>query len=913
MLEKIGDKDVVVRNYTNNFDIKEFIQEELVPKAFPDIPMNKLNLGFTGVVSEYISQAMEDIQGEASLMINESFITKSVLPSSIYADAAVYNLGYRFATPSVCSFALELLLSNVIEFSKIVNNTSTYRYKLDKDTKIILGDNVYKLDYDIIIDHTFINGKRVYNVYYDMTEQNSISNITNKYVKHQVTTNGWLVLFIDLKEFDRKVDTVSITDNIITTNSDILIDWINQIAGLDIVYISPQGQRLQMKLKAEYTSEEIEPFCWYRFTEDNEISLSFSSNAGYWVPEFNSKIEYTIYTTHGNKGNFTSYDRKTDVPVQKNGERYDYNADTMMVALCYSGSTGGIDRGNLEQLRNDIIAAKNTVNVLTTDHDLDVWFDNFGKVYGSKSKFFKRRDDPSGRLFSQFLAIMDGTYIYPTNTLGIKVNQDEFDYVNSDASGMNQEFIIKPGHLWEYDEDSRNTLVMINGVDGKAMITDDTLPSVGTSRPYMFTNPFYIKIHKNPTTSVMYNYLINHTSWPETEPIDTDCFYQFQLATFSIERSLSSKYDNMYHLEVVCVPVVTSDSNIKYIEGIGEGFPVSNNNMRLILTIATNGNGDTGYIEMIPKEIQGGDAYVFEANIAIYDNLRSDMTLEIDLNRTPSMKSLILDGPNIGKVFINSQESLFKFNVLMKDDNAGIPIYNDPQYEGYIIANKFRNNNRDLTLYKAMGMMRSMINFSGFNNAYTVNMSLIPFLKYDIPLNDEKMAYFSQAFSEQYKKMEPVLSKLDGNSFLDIKLYNTYGRSNNYYIGPEDGIPSMKDSTILLDNVYVKVNLIISVYDRSMYTQTVTEVINKVSECFNNLNSDDNTDLYVSDIIHDIIESNPNVRYLRFVGFNEYDANKQCIFVKYTDISELDSKSMMTLVPEMIRADENSIFITEET
>ena len=44
MLEKVGNKDIVVQNYTSNFDVKEFIQSALIPKAFPDIPIVKLNL-----------------------------------------------------------------------------------------------------------------------------------------------------------------------------------------------------------------------------------------------------------------------------------------------------------------------------------------------------------------------------------------------------------------------------------------------------------------------------------------------------------------------------------------------------------------------------------------------------------------------------------------------------------------------------------------------------------------------------------------------------------------------------------------------------------------------------------------------------------------------------------------------------
>lgn len=117
MLEKIGSKDVIVHNYTSNFDVKEFIQEVLIPKAFPGIPMNKLNVGFNGVISEYVGQAIEDAHATSSLMMNESFITKAILPKSIYAEASAYDLGYSFATPSRCDFALQLSLSDVIQYS----------------------------------------------------------------------------------------------------------------------------------------------------------------------------------------------------------------------------------------------------------------------------------------------------------------------------------------------------------------------------------------------------------------------------------------------------------------------------------------------------------------------------------------------------------------------------------------------------------------------------------------------------------------------------------------------------------------------------------------------------------------------------------------------------------------------------
>ena len=866
MANSVNNSEIYVRDYTSNFSVKQFIQDVLIPKAFPDIPVNKLNLGFTGVTSELISQAIEDSYGTASLMMNEAFITRSILPNSIYSAASLFDLGYTFATPSRCKFAMQLWLDDIIKYSQKVRNTTIYRYILDKNTKLILGDSVYRFDYDIIIDHQFIDGQRVFNIYYNKsnTEINSIAIVDNIYIKHQVSSIGWIALFVELQEFDRKISENIISDNLITVNSDIPIRWSRQIAGFDLVYISPTGDKYQMNAKNLYTPPEQNPFAWYRFENDNLIKLSFSNNKGFFQPQFNSKILSTIYTCRGLSANFDSYDRKTAVPVQKTGERYEYNASTKMVALCYSGSKGGLDRADIELLRKDIISAYNTAKVITTDNDLKLWFDRYAVRYGTKSEFFKRRDDFSGRLFSQFIAITDNTYVYPTNTLTIDVDQNQFDFINSDKNGLNKEFIIKPGHLWEYadyiDENNKKVIVrdrvrMVKGIDKMAMITDDALPPITSDRPFMFVNPFFIKLHRSPSISANYNSLIIHTSWPEDIPIGSESFHQFQLATFSVERTLSKK-SNSYNLQVICVPVITTDKNIKYVEGIDgkndETFPVYDNNIRIILVTRSKTDGETGYIEMIPKELRNGGAILFESEISVHDNLRSDMMLEIDQENTPDIRSLISSGVREGKIFIDSDETSFHFIILMKDSmgKATSILFNDPKFQGYLMANRFANDHRNLTLYQPMTMMRSAISFVGENNNYKVRASMIPFLRWDVPLDNTKMDYFIRAFNEQYHAMSPVVSLLDGNSSIDMKLFNTYGRSSNYYIGPSDDSEVLWDSDILLDNVYVRIKFRMAVNDRSIYTQTVEAVVNEIQGFFESMNSGSLTDIHVSDLIH---------------------------------------------------------------
>ena len=187
MLETIGENEIYVKNYTSNFDIKEYIQQILVPKYFPDVPMNSLNLGLVGLVSEYISNGIEDAYGTSSLMMNEAFITKAILPKSIYANASLFDLGYKFATPSQCKFALQVSISDIEKYAEKVPNTNIYRYCIDKDTRIQVSELNYRLDYDIYIDYQIINGEKQYSVYYNIDHQNSIAKIIDQWQKLKVS------------------------------------------------------------------------------------------------------------------------------------------------------------------------------------------------------------------------------------------------------------------------------------------------------------------------------------------------------------------------------------------------------------------------------------------------------------------------------------------------------------------------------------------------------------------------------------------------------------------------------------------------------------------------------------------------------------------------------------------------------
>ena len=135
--------------------------------------------------------------------------------------------------------------------------------------------------------------------------------------------------------------------------------------------------------------------------------------------------------------------------------------------------------------------------------------------------------------------------------------------------------------------------------------------------------------------------------------------------------------------------------------------------------------------------------------------------------------------------------------------------------------------------------------------------------------------------------------------------------SSNYYIGPKDDDPVLKNSDLILDSVYIKIKLRLAVKDRSIYTQTAESVINLIKTYFDKFNTENMTEIHATDLINFVCSNQANVKYIRFIGFNEYDANKQSIFIKdNTDDMQLNKLQMH--VPEMLRVDDNSIDIVEE-
>ena len=569
----MANTEININNYSDDSKIKSYIRNTLVPRVFNDIPLNVLNAGSFSLINEYMSQALEQLSFTSAFYFNESFITKAVLPDSIYSEAAIFNIGYSFASPSSCNFLLELRIDDIYNNSEYIAESGLYQFILDKDTKFNLSNgNVYSLDYDILIqymkpDENSNYNNHAWNVQYtNMDDSNSIARNKQKYILYRVT-NTWLCLFVTASEYERTKYTVinNVTNNI--PNEDKVITCNNHICGFDIKYIDNNGNETWLDrehiLPIHSNVNDNKPYVHYIMDNPQTIRFMFQlDGTKYFVPDINSSFEIIIYTCHGEAANFNEYDNTNAQPSTITASnKYSNNANVMKASFVLpGGSLGGTNIGSTETVRRETIEAYNTANVISSDHDIDEWFKTFYFKNILYPFFFKRRDDPWCRIWSGYLSLKDDDdYVYRTNTLHANCSY-QLLYNNNDNTVSSNEIIIPPGWLWTYGNDENNNTVLYPYTDTNSNIIETARSFVNIKNNFVFSNPFGIRIQKEPFAIGYFNPWIN--TYATTTPIERniinvkdDPSYIYH-ATPIVTQIKRTYLDDFYRLTTYITPTI---------------------------------------------------------------------------------------------------------------------------------------------------------------------------------------------------------------------------------------------------------------------------------------------------------------------------------------------------------------------
>lgn len=568
--------ELKLQNYSDDSKIKRWIQEKLAPRVFKDIPLTQLNTGSLSLITEYMSQGIEQLAFTSSFYFNESFITKAILADSIYSEAAIFNIGYSYAIPSSCNFLLELKIEDIHNNAVLNSDNGLYEFILDKDTKFNLSNgSVYSLDYDILIQYknvettTLENEVQAWNIQYiNKEELNSVAKNKDTYIVYRVT-DTWLCLFVQASEYERQTHTVvnNMANGI--PNQDTIISCQNHICGFDIKYIDGEGNEQWIPhdhiLPIHDSVKDNDPYVHYIMDNPQTIRFMWQLNGSkYFVPKINSSYEIVVYTCHGEAANFSAFNNEEQPQVITASNKYSNNGNVMKAAFVISGSLGGTNIGNIETVRRETIEAYNTANIISTDHDIEEYFKTFYFKNILYPFFYKRRDDPWGRIWSGYIALKDDDdYIFRTNTLHGKIPYEVL-YNNNDNTINSNEIIIPPAWVWVYNGENKHTVTPYTAEGSTRVEKANTVADIGAK--FIFANPFGIRIQKEPFAIGYFNPWINDfvtcTMVPKsqiTNPMDVfnndaSAVYHATPIVMNVRRTYQENY---YKLTTYISPTIT--------------------------------------------------------------------------------------------------------------------------------------------------------------------------------------------------------------------------------------------------------------------------------------------------------------------------------------------------------------------
>ena len=471
-----------------------------IQKKYIEEDDNTLAMGIYGYLNEVNANALQNAILLASEYGNEALPIRSKFERTILTNAITYDIQDINAQPAKMTVMLGFLKDNLDTY--IDKNG---KFILDKYSTIAIENYNFHIDYDIIINrNTLLNKKIVYSTRYDLSYDNTLSDITNPYLQSPMIANiqgdDYLFIICDIRQTSlQKINKKIITNNILESKT-FDFDFEDQLCSFNI-FVTENGITTELLPIYEGLPCEDEKFCYYTYIDENTIRVKFDRKS--YQPALNCEINVEVYTTLGSKGNFT-YNKLTLLPLES--DRFDYK-NIKAILKPMTSSVDGSNRKTVEFLKKIIPKKMLSRGGIINTKDLQNYFDMID--VDNRLVVFKKRNNQIERLYYAYLLAKDESGdIVPTNTIDINLNSEDFDIIYEDRH------ILKPGRAIYYDKNMKGYY------DKNCITEEENLVEcscgcgclVGERHPvFTYASPFITIVNKNPLSISYYLDIINRS------------------------------------------------------------------------------------------------------------------------------------------------------------------------------------------------------------------------------------------------------------------------------------------------------------------------------------------------------------------------------------------------------------------
>ena len=828
---------------TDVYNISSFV-DEIQKKYMDDIDEDTLMMGIYGYMNETHTSILQNAILASSELGNEAIATRAKFEKSILSYATMYNIKDIYAVPAYMD-----VMIGFIE-NELSNNMIKNKFILDKNISINIQDIEFHLDYDIIITRNVLaSNEIVYSAMYDINRINRLSDITNPYLQPPIylNINGDKFVFITcrIRQVENKNIYKKIISNNILENKIVDFEFDSQFANFDVLVKDSNGETYLTPLYEGTATNGIKDYCYFSFLDYNTIRIRFDRNS--YIPKINAEIVILLQTTQGSKGVFRYND---DIIQTLHSNKFNYRNLSALIKPI-SDSVYGSDGKTIETIKQILpkeILARNTI---ITNADLENFFNNLDN---NKLKFYKRRHNQLEHLYYAYMLLKDDyNNVIPTNTIDIDLGERDFDIVN------NERCILNPGKVIALKND-------------KYTLRKDINPIQHEKDNFVYSSPFTLVVNKKPLSISYYLNNINESSLFKFKYINQNSPIQFITSSFKVNK-LFIKDNTKYKYTMSVSQNVDSDYNIVETD---HNDNIINCNMVPVMMLD---NGTMKYY--IKGKVISVNSYTHKYNIEF--TLETDNLISID-NKI-KINNIMQFGQDLNVyAYFNDKLKISVYMYVKLEEEYGRA--DDglvPNMDGYTLTNIYETLNDMHFFYNYSDIIKSYVSVYrevGTNNI-RYEIKSVPLIRYSYITNVDRCLEFMKYL--QYKKVyiDEALKVLENSFGIDLKFFNTYGKSKLFKIGHND---------TYLDRVNLTLNFKVRLSEDTD-TNAIDYIKKEIKDYVENLN--EIRDIHMTNLTTVLTNKfSQYIKYIEFIGINEYNALYQ--YLQRLDLDNVDD------VPEFV-------------
>lgn len=813
---------MALNNLTNNISESEYTFNEkalqLANNFFDVNDVSMLKTGMFGYMTSMFSHMMRDSTYHRNMLYNEFFLTKASLNSTLYNWSKMLNHPLELASPAKINVMLRMDINDLLSISEdSIEDPNIKKVIIDRSTPFDLGGKTFMLPYQLEMNiYRNKEGRYSVNAIYNLNESNfkpdSIKTPILKVLSEAQNNKYFININFEIFQIQRYDYIFSVMSNDLLDASIIEQTYSGYLVGFNALYNeSNVFDKAYLKMETifnEFKKPSKERYCYYTLIGSDTIRLYWDNKPKAFRPVYNSKVKMEIFTTEGDKGNFNYTGR-----IQIRESRFE-NVPHVIIPL-EQKTRGGSNLNNFTENKIALMELLSTRNNYTTTYDLQNFFKKVRKELGYTRNEFevvKSKDDILRRQFSTYMLLRDKDgHIVPTNTIDLEVDLIDLERMN---------YSLKPGTLILYDRQQAKY----------RLLDENELPEVylADSDSYLYCNPFLVNFN-------FYEYLKANSFLTHYDK-NVELFYSYY-NTNSITEVLMNNY-NLARNPIVDLNHFTLKVNLLASVNILENVKVR--------TFIYKENTPIGYADL--SRINNSS----EFNLKVLTNDEFSPTGKYiitntfkDINDNTLIRDIELDGSYRLKFAILYNNGISENNSL----NGDLPYHNMTDLKSYSLICELDSNE---PIHFADDLTDIIYNqITTLSNDGKLILRKLPIIGALYYLNDYKNSEIMTKMYEGFNIVRTISRRLENNTSIDIKFYNTYGISRYFTIDTID--------------LRVKFSIALNTAPTKILTDRIEEDIVTFIEGRNNL-----TDkrFSISNLISYLEKEYPQIRFIKIFTIN---------------------------------------------